>query len=58
MQRHARNGWIDEVTDKTDRQADFLFGDGQENDTHLKRRRVTDRLTDLCCSTHTRAETV
>lgn len=38
---HARNGWIDEATDKTD----FLFGDKQENDTHLKMG-VTDRLTD------------
>lgn len=30
-----RNGWWDEVAEKI-RQTDFLFGDKQENDTHIK----------------------
>ena len=37
---------MDRWSESQDRQTDFLLGDRQENDTHLKRRRVTDRLTD------------
>ena len=40
--------------DKTDRPTSS-FGDEQENDTHLKRRRVTDRVTD---ESHTHFRTV
>lgn len=50
---HTHMHSCDKRMDRQDRQADFLFGDKQENDTHLKMRRVTDRLTDYSHTTHT-----
>lgn len=47
---HARNGWRDEVAEK--RQTDFLFGDKQENDTHIKEEEG-DRQTQTRATPHT-----